>query len=54
LGCGGHLSALRRTATHAFRVEQAVTIEQFEAMSRTEIAERLISVRDAVPPGFAL
>ena len=54
LGCGGHLSALRRTATHTFRVEQAVTIEQFEAMSRTEIAERLISVRDAVPPGFAL
>jgi tRNA pseudouridine55 synthase len=54
LGCGGHLSALRRTATHTFRVEQAVTIGQFEAMSRAEIAERLIAVRDAVPPGFAL
>jgi hypothetical protein len=35
-------------------VEQAVTIGQFEAMSRAEIAERLIAVRDAVPPGFAL
>lgn len=53
LGCGGHLSALRRTATHTFRVEQALTIDQFEAMSRADIAARLIPVRDAVPAGFA-
>lgn len=53
LGCGGHLSALRRTATHTFRVEQALTIDQFEAMSRADIAARLIPVRDAVPVGFA-
>lgn len=53
LGCGGHLSALRRTATHTFRVEQALTIDQFEAMARADIAARLISVRDAVPAGFA-
>jgi tRNA pseudouridine55 synthase len=30
LGCGGHLVALRRTATGGFTIEQAVTIERFE------------------------
>ncbi|MBL9204926.1 MAG: tRNA pseudouridine(55) synthase TruB [Opitutaceae bacterium] len=54
LGCGAHLSALRRTATHAFRLEQALTIDQFEAMPRADIAAKLIPVREAVPPGFAL
>ncbi|MBL9191744.1 MAG: tRNA pseudouridine(55) synthase TruB [Opitutaceae bacterium] len=54
LGCGGHLSALRRTATHSFTVAQALTIDQFEAMARNDIAARLIPVREAVPPGFAL
>lgn len=53
LGCGAHLSALRRTATHSFRVEQAVTIEQLEAMSRPEIETRLLPVREVVP-SFAL
>lgn len=32
LGCGGHLVALRRTATGGFSIEQAVTIERFEGM----------------------
>lgn len=45
LGCGGHLSALRRTATHSFTVDQALTIDQFEAMARNDIAARLIPVR---------
>lgn len=54
LGCGAHLGALRRTATHALHVSQALSIEQFEAMSRTEIESRLIPVRSAVPPGFVL
>lgn len=52
LGCGAHLAALRRTATHSFSVEQALTIDAFEAMDRAEIARRLVAVRDAVPPGF--
>lgn len=30
LGCGGHLSALRRTRIGEFKVENAETIEQFE------------------------
>jgi len=31
LGCGGHLSALRRTASGPFTVDEAVTLEQLEA-----------------------
>lgn len=31
LGCGAHLSALRRTATGGFSIEQALTLEQWEA-----------------------
>lgn len=32
LGCGGHLTALRRTATGPFDVSQCVTLEALEAM----------------------
>ncbi len=31
LGCGGHLSALRRTASGPFTLDEAVTMEQIEA-----------------------
>jgi len=33
LGCGAHLEALRRTRIGEFRVEDAVALERFEAMS---------------------
>jgi tRNA pseudouridine55 synthase len=33
LACGAHLDSLRRTRIGAFRVEDAVTLEQFEALS---------------------
>lgn len=33
LGCGGHLASLRRIATGALAVEQAVTLEQLEALA---------------------
>lgn len=36
LGCGAHLTALRRTATAGFRLEDAVTVEAFEALSLAE------------------
>src|SRR3954452_9544617 len=49
LGCGAHLSALRRTATEKFNVSQALTMEQIEALSLPEIEKRLIAPRDAVP-----
>ena len=36
LGCGAHLSALRRTATGGFEVSQCVTLAQLEAMTEDE------------------
>jgi tRNA pseudouridine55 synthase len=49
LGCGGHLAALRRTATDKFNVAQALTMDQIQAMPLPEIAQRLIPARDVVP-----
>jgi len=49
LGCGGHLAALRRTATDKFNVSQALTMDQIQALSLPEIAQRLIPARDVVP-----
>lgn len=40
LGCGAHLIGLRRTATANYQIAQAITLEQFEAMS----AEQRLSV----------
>jgi tRNA pseudouridine55 synthase len=36
LGCGAHLCALRRTASGALRIDQAVTLERLEALSEAE------------------
>lgn len=49
LGCGAHLTALRRTATEKFHVSQALTIDQIQALTLPEIERRLIAPRDAVP-----
>jgi len=49
LGCGGHLCALRRTAIDALRIEQALALDQIEALSIPEIEKRLIPVHRAVP-----
>jgi len=53
IGCGAHLSALRRTATGKFTAEQCLTLEQIQALSTSELEKRLVHVRDAVP-SFAL
>ena len=44
LGCGAHLSALRRTATGGFEVSQCVTLAQLEAMSEDERLASLMPV----------
>jgi tRNA pseudouridine55 synthase len=44
LGCGGHLSLLRRVATGPFTVNQCVTLAALEAMSETERLDRLLPV----------
>lgn len=41
LGCGGHLIALRRTATGPFTAQQCVTLEALEALEAMDEATRL-------------
>jgi tRNA pseudouridine55 synthase len=49
LGCGAHLSALRRTAIDKLRVEQALTVPEIEALPLPELEKRLLHPRDVVP-----
>jgi tRNA pseudouridine55 synthase len=44
LGCGAHLSALRRTASGRFRVEQALTLQALENLSVEERKQRLLTL----------
>jgi tRNA pseudouridine55 synthase len=44
LGCGAHLSALRRTGTGGFEVAQCVTLEALEAMTEDERLACLLPV----------
>jgi len=44
LGCGGHLSALRRTHTGPFGLAQTITLEALEAMSPDERLTALLPV----------
>lgn len=53
IGCGAHLSSLRRTATGKFTVSQCLTIEQIQALPIPELEKLLVPVREAVP-SFAL
>jgi len=49
LGCGGHLCALRRTASGGFMVENAVTLDDLEAMPMADAHRRLVPVAGSVP-----
>lgn len=49
IGCGAHLSALRRTASDRFSIKDALTLEKFEALSLPGIKRHLIPVYQAVP-----
>ncbi|HEX2331778.1 MAG TPA: tRNA pseudouridine(55) synthase TruB [Burkholderiales bacterium] len=44
LGCGAHLSALRRTASGRFRVEDALTLETLEALPMPERPRSLLAL----------
>jgi len=44
LGCGAHLTALRRTGTGSFYVSQCVTLEALEAMSEDERLQCVLPV----------
>ena len=50
LGCGAHLSGLRRTGSGKFTISQCMPLDQIEALSLPEIDKRLIPVYEAAPP----
>jgi tRNA pseudouridine55 synthase len=49
LGCGGHMSALNRTKSGRFAIENAYTIEQIEKMAETEDYSFMTPVGEALP-----
>lgn len=49
LGCGAHLSELRRTGSGKFTIDQCLPLDQIEALSLPEIEKRLIPVYEAAP-----
>ena len=46
LGCGAHLSALRRTKSGRFSVEDAITIKELKALPRESLAGKILSLPD--------
>jgi len=49
LGCGAHLSALRRTGSGKFTIDQCLPLDQIEALPLPEIERRLIPIYEAAP-----
>lgn len=49
LGCGAHLSALRRISSGALNVNRAVTLEALQKMSPAEVQAALIPGYEAAP-----
>lgn len=48
LGCGAHLTSLRRTATGSFDVTQCITLEALEAMDEEERLAQLLPAQSLV------
>jgi tRNA pseudouridine55 synthase len=49
LGCGAHLSALRRTGSGQFKIDQCLPLDEIEKLSLPEIEKRLIPIYEAAP-----
>ena len=49
LGCGAHLSALRRTGSGQFTIAQCTPLDTIETLAPPEIEQRLIPVYAATP-----
>ena len=49
LGCGAHLSALRRTGSGQFKIAQCLPLDEIEKLPLPEIEKRLIPVYEAAP-----
>jgi tRNA pseudouridine55 synthase len=46
LGCGAHLSALRRTRSGKFTLERAITVEQLKNGEREELLNSMVSLAE--------
>ena len=46
LGCGAHLSALRRTRSGKFNLERAITVDQLKNGDRQELLDSMISLAE--------
>ena len=44
LGCGGHLSGLRRTVSGKFKVSNATTLEELTTLTSKELTKRIIPI----------
>ncbi len=49
IGCGAHLTELRRTSIDKFQLSDALTLEDFENLSAGEIQRMLMPVYQAIP-----
>ena len=49
LGCGAHLSGLRRTGSGKFTIAQCAPLADLEAMPLPELEKRLIPIHEAAP-----
>jgi tRNA pseudouridine55 synthase len=49
LGCGAHLSALRRTASGKFTLSESTALAEIETLALAEIEKKLIPVHAAAP-----
>ena len=49
LGCGAHLSQLRRTQSSQFSIDQALPLSQIEEMSPEELAPHVLSPSQSLP-----
>jgi len=54
LGCGGHLSMLRRVQTGPFKADQCITVEALEALPEAQRLERLLPVQALLPDHTAV
>jgi tRNA pseudouridine55 synthase len=44
LGCGGHLKALRRTASGKFRVDGVLTVDELRSLPLDQVKARIMSL----------
>lgn len=49
LGCGAHLSALRRTGSGRFDISQCTPLDEIESLPLPEIEKKLVPIYEAAP-----